>query len=133
MTAATCHGITRAGERCRARPLAGSTYCVNHSPDITDAQRRAWAAQGGVNSSTKARARKQLPGEAMESDELTAWLAVVFRRLVKGDLEPQIATATANLARTMIAVRESVEIETRLDALEKAVEGQQMSNGRFMA
>ena len=38
-----------------------------------------------------------------------------------------------NLARTMIAVRESVEIETRLDALEKAVEGQQMSNGRFMA
>ncbi len=55
------------------------------------------------------------------------------RCLVKGDLEPQIATATANLARTMIAVRESVEIETRLDALEKAVEGQRMTNGRFTA
>jgi len=133
MTVVNCHGITRAGERCRARPLAGSTYCVNHSPDVTDAQRKAWSAKGGANSATKVRARKQLPGETMESDELTAWLAVVFRRLVNGDLEPQIATATANLARTMIAVRESVEIETRLAALEKAVEGQRMTNGRVMA
>ena len=133
MTPTSCHGITRAGERCRARHLAGSTYCVNHSPDVTDAQRKAWSAKGGVNSSTKARARKQLPGEAMESDELTAWLAVVFRRLVKGDLEPQIATATANLARTMIAVRESVVIETRLDALEKAMEAQATLTRRYGA
>jgi hypothetical protein len=100
----------------------GSDYCVNHSPDVTDAQRKAWAAKGGANSSNRARARKQLPGEAMEPDELTAWLAVVFRRLVNGELEPPIATATANLARTMLAVREATEIETRLDALEKAVE-----------
>ena len=131
MTDVTCNGITAQGQRCRSRPLVGTNYCVNHSPDISDEQRSAWRVKGGANSATKVRARKQLPGEAMESDELTAWLAVVFRRLVKGDLEPQIATATANLARTMIAVRESVEIETRLDALEKAVEGQRMSNGRF--
>lgn len=133
MTVVTCHGITKGGTRCRARPLVGSDSCLAHSLTISDEQRAAWRAAGGANSAAKVRARKQLPGEAMESDELTAWLAVVFRRLVKGDLEPQIATATANLARTMLAVRESVEIETRLDALEKAVEGQQMGNGRFTA
>jgi len=131
MTPVNCNGITKGGNKCRARVIPGTSWCVFHSAD--DEQRRAWAAQGGVNSSTKARARKQLPGEAMESDELTAWLAVVFRRLVKGDLEPQIATATANLARTMLAVREASEIETRLAALEKAVDGQRMSNGRFTA
>ena len=133
MTPVTCHGITRAGERCRARPLAGSTYCVNHSPDVSDEQRKAWAARGGANSSAKARARKQLPGEAMESDELTAWLAVVFRRLVKGELDPPIATATANLARTMIAVREATETEQRLEALEQAVANQGITNRRFGA
>lgn len=131
MTAANCSGITRQGQRCRARPLVGSRYCLNHSPDITDEQRRAWSAQGGANSAATVRARKQLPGEAMEGDELTAWLAVVFRRLVKGELDPPIATAAANLARTMVAVRESIETEERITALEKALEIHGPMNRRY--
>ena len=36
MTVVACHGITRGGARCRARPLVGSDYCLAHSPDISD-------------------------------------------------------------------------------------------------
>ena len=133
MTDATCHGITREGKRCRARPLAGSTYCVNHSPDVTDEQRRAWAAKGGANSASKVRARKQLPGEAIEPEELAAWLAIAFKRVLAEKMDPGVANALSTMSRAMLAVRESVEIETRLNALEKAVEGQQMSNGRYTA
>ena len=124
MTAVTCHGITRQGERCRARPLGGSTYCVTHSPDVTDAQRKAWAAKGGVNSSAKARARKALPAELMTPDELSAWLGICFRRVIVGEMEPPVGTAAANLARTMMVIREATEVEARLEALERAAAAQ---------
>ncbi len=133
MTVVTCHGITRAGERCRARPLAGSTYCVNHSPDVTDAQRKAWAARGGTNSSARARARKQLPGELMTADEIGAWLAICFKRVIAEKMDPGVANAVSTMSKAMLAVREASEVDERLSALEKAVEGQQMSNGRFTA
>jgi len=133
MTLAICHGITKGGTRCRARPLVGSGYCVNHSPDISDDQRAAWRATGGKNSSAKVRARKQLPGALMGADEIGAWLAICFKRVIAEKMDPSVANAVSTMSRAMLAVRESVEIETRLDALEKAVEGQQMSNGRFTA
>lgn len=119
MTVAICRGITRAGKPCRARPLAGSTWCVNHSPDITDAQRAEWRARGGTQSSNRARARKQLPGEAMEADELNAWLGVLFRRLARGEIEPAVATAAASLGRSIVEIGKAAEIEERVVELER--------------
>ena len=131
MTAATCHGITRQGQRCRARPLAGSTYCVNHSPDVTDAQRKAWAAAGGKNSSSKARAKWQLPGEVMEADEIAAWLAICFKRVIAERMDPGVANAVSTMSRAMLAVREATEIEARLEALERAAEAQGTTPRRY--
>jgi len=131
MTVAICHGITRDGVRCRARPLAGSTYCFNHSPDISDETRAAWRTAGGRNSSNKARARKQLPGEAMEPDEIAAWLAVCFKRVIAGRMDPGVANAVSTMSRAMLAVREATDISTRLDALEKAAEAQGTTTRRF--
>ena len=128
MTAATCHGITRSGQRCRARPLAGSTYCVNHSPDVTDEQRKAWAAKDGKNSSSKARAKRQLPGEVMDADEIGAWLAICFKRVIAEKMDPSVANAVSTMSRAMLAIREATEVEDRLAALEAASE-----NGRRFA
>jgi len=133
MTAVTCHGITRAGERCRARPLAGSTYCVNHSPDVTAEQRRGWAAKGGANSSNRARARKQLPGEVMEPDEIGAWLAICFKRVIAEKMDPGVANAVSTMSRAMLVVREASDIEDRLNALEQAMEAQATPARRYGA
>jgi len=133
MTAVTCHGITREGKRCRARPLAGSTSCVNHSPDVTDAQRKAWAARGGTNSSARARARKQLPGELMTADEIGAWLAICFKRVIAEKMDPGVANAVSTMSKAMLAVREASEVDERLNALEQAMEGQVTPTRRYGA
>jgi len=110
----------------------GSDYCVNHSPDISDEQRAAWRATGGKNSSAKARARKQLPGELMTPDEIGAWLAICFKRVITEKMDPSVANAVSTMSRAMLAVREASDIEDRLNALEQAVEAQAM-NRRFSA
>jgi hypothetical protein len=118
MTVARCRGINRGGKRCGARPITGTEWCINHSPDIADETRKAWSAKGGRNSAARVRARKQLPGEILTSDELAAWLSVVFRQLIVGKIDPPIATAAANLARTMTEISRAADVQTRLDELE---------------
>lgn len=121
MTLPICTGITKAGKRCQARALPGSAYCVAHSPDVSDEQRRAWRAKGGAHSAKKIRARKNLPGEILTSDELAAWLSIVFRKLIVGQIDPPIATAAANLARTMTEINRAAEVQARIDELEAAL------------
>lgn len=121
-TGLTCSAITKGGERCKARPLQGTSYCVSHTPDISDEQRKAWAAQGGTNSSNAARARKQLPGEVLTSEELAAWLSIVFRQLIVGKIEPAVATAAANLARTMTEISRATDVQTRLEELQALID-----------
>jgi len=135
MTVALCHGITRAGERCRARPLVGATYCLNHSPTITDAQRRAWAARGGANSSARARAKAALPAAAMGADEIGSWLGICFKRVIAERMDPSVANAVSGMAKAMLAVQAASEIEERLAALEEAVAAQApaATNRRYSA
>lgn len=117
-----CNGITRGGQRCKARPLQGTSYCVAHTPEISDEQRKAWSAQGGANSSNEVRARKQLPGEVLSSEELASWLSVVFRKLIVGTIEPAVATAAANLARTMTEISRATDVQTRLEELQALID-----------
>jgi len=49
--------------------------------------------------------------ELMTTDEVAAYLGVVFRQLITHRTEPAIATAAAAVARAMIAVAESAAIE----------------------
>ena len=131
MTVVNCNGITKGGKKCRARVIPGTNWCVFHSAD--DAQRKAWAAQGGANSSAKARARKQLPGELMGADEIGAWLAICFKRVIAEKMDPSVANAVSTMSRAMLAVREASDIEDRLNALEQAMEGQATPTRRYGA
>jgi hypothetical protein len=99
--------------------LPGDRFCPWHSPAWAD-RRREWSAQGGTNRSNKRRAKKALPAEPLTAAEIHSYLGLVFRGVIGGKLEPGVATAAANVARAMIAVRESSELEDRLDALEAA-------------
>ena len=119
---AKCSGRTRAGEACKAPAQAGSRWCINHDPArVTDLAE--WRRRGGKAKSNQARARKALPAEPLSAEELHSYLGVVFRGLIGGKIEAPIATAAANVARTMVEIQRASEFEARLSALERSERG----------
>ncbi|MDP9470205.1 MAG: hypothetical protein M3Q71_05990, partial [Chloroflexota bacterium] len=64
-----CRGTTKDGKPCAARPRPGTDLCPWHSDDLAD-RRREWSRRGGTNSSSKARARRQIPDGAMSAAEI---------------------------------------------------------------
>jgi hypothetical protein len=93
--------------------------CPWHSPEL--AERRAeWSRRGGVNSSNKARIRKQLPDATLSPTELQGLLSKALRDVLTGKLEPGPANAAGGLARALVTIRESAELEQRLSELERA-------------
>ena len=119
MTVAVCHGIARSGQRCRARPIVGSQWCINHDPSISDAQRREWAAKGGHNSAAQVRARKALPMEPLTPDEIAAYISIAFKGVLAKSVEPAVLNAMANAGRAMSEIRRASEVQTRIDELER--------------
>jgi hypothetical protein len=120
MTHRICLGIVKSGERCKARALPDSAYCVSHSPDISDAERQAWRAKGGRNSSAQARARKVLPAQLMSVDEIESYLSLVYRGVIAGKIDPNVGNAASNIARTLAELKKAA-LEARLEELEAAL------------
>lgn len=116
MTLANCRGITRDGKPCGAQARPGSDWCPWHDPAF--AERRAeWSRQGGRNSSNKARARKQLPDGALSIGEVHARMGGVLTDLLEGKLEPGVATAASNVARTINELARGVDLEEQIAQL----------------
>src|SRR5687768_3006617 len=118
--AARCRATTKGGKPCGGTPVPGEPLCPWHSPSWAE-RRRQWSAKGGKGKSNASRARRQLPAEPMGTEELHAWLGVVFKRVIAGTTEPGVANAAANVARAMVAVAEAgavEELQRRLGELE---------------
>ena len=113
-----CAAITRGGKPCPTAALPGRPWCWAHDPEALEAKREA-GRRGGHARSTAARARAAVPA-AMDAAELGGWLTALFKGVMTGRIEPKIGTAAATIARTMMEVRELVEVEARLVALEEA-------------
>ncbi len=116
--ATKCSAIARSGSRCGSPVLPASAYCWVHDPGSAEARREA-SRRGGKARSNQARAQAALP-EAMDAAELGGWLAVLFKGVVAGRIEPRVGSAAAGIAKVMLEVRELVELEARLVALEEA-------------
>ncbi len=113
---AKCSAITRAGSPCPSPPLAGSQWCWTHAPEAEEARREA-SRKGGKSRSAAEQARKRIP-PAMPPDEFAGLLAFLFRGFVAGRISPKVGTAAATIARAMLEVRQQVDVEQRLSALE---------------
>lgn len=118
MTVATCRGTTKDGKPCGAQARPGSAWCPWHDPDFA-AQRAEWSARGGANSSNKARARKALPDGALSIGEVNAVMGKVLADLIAGDIEPGVATAAANVARTIDVLTRGVDLEEQIAQLRR--------------
>jgi len=111
-----CSAIAKSGSRCRRPALAGKQHCLMHDPGSAGLRLEA-SKKGGFERSAKARAAKLVP-EAMTPAELAGWLSLLFTQVMTGRVEPKIGTACAAIARTLLDVRTTTEIETRLCELE---------------
>ena len=109
-----CMATRKDGQPCTVRVVGDGCFCFAHSPDLVDKRTQA-QRRGGKNRANAARLRALTPPR----------LVVTFDRLeqalldvLSGDLEPQQATAAAAVARAMVAVLTSGELEERLRRLE---------------
>ena len=113
---AKCSAIARSGQRCQSAALPDSRYCWVHDPAKVE-QRREASRKGGRNRGNRARAQKNLP-DAMNANEMAGWLSVAFKQVLTGKLEPKVGTALATIAKALLEVHETTELEARLRELE---------------
>jgi hypothetical protein len=108
-----CKSKTRSGDPCQCFALDDG-YCFAHSPIVEQKRREAWA-KGGRNSARIIRLQGLVPPRLITVYEL---LEKALQEVHSGDLESKQATAMAALARAMVMVLTSGELEERVRKLE---------------
>ncbi len=116
-----CQAITKSGTPCGATPVPGGSLCAWHSPAWAE-KRRAWSCRGGEARSNKSRAKRQLPAETLSLTEVQAFLSYTLKATLAGKVEPGVANAVANVARTMTTVVQAGQMEERIRTLEEAAQ-----------
>jgi len=59
-----------------------------------------------------------LPAPILTTDELASWLGIILKQTMIGSIAPPIATACANLARTIHDLQKDAGLEDRIGELE---------------
>jgi len=88
------------------------------------AKRSEWSRKGGRNRANDQRARKALTGGFKDVATAQAVLLQVLARLYKGDFDPGLANAMANVARAIDALAKTnaqVSMEQQLADLARQV------------
>ncbi len=116
--ATRCLGTNQSGGPCGGYVPKASTWCLWHDPD-RESEREEWRRRGGENRSNKARARKKMTDQVMSINDLDAFLCASMTRVAAGRMEPNVGSAVATLAKTVVAIRTAGELERRLEELER--------------
>lgn len=128
---ARCSSITKAGEACKATPLPGSQFCFAHDPAQASVRSEGQRKGGRERSATRKAAKLWASlGDEIADNDLGAILKSTMWMVKEGEISPAAANAIAGLARTAVQVTNDLELETRLKAVEDALEGR--SNLRRM-
>jgi hypothetical protein len=99
-------------------PRPGREYCQWHDPALADT-RAQWQVAGGKSKSNKSRARKKILAAGLELGEIDGALCQALQDVLGGNLEPSVANAAANVAKTISQLRTAADIEKRLEELEQ--------------
>lgn len=120
-----CRGFKPTGEPCERIVGASQSYCFSHDPARADQRRRA-ASRGGKGNRSKA------------LKELHNLLADLTDRVVGGGLEPYPAAVAGQLVGVRLRLleferrlRETDELEAKLDAMTEALERQKERSGAY--
>jgi len=120
-----CKSKTRTGEPCRGFAIKDG-YCFSHSPAL-EKKRLEARARGGKNSARAARLKRLVPPRLIPVYER---LETALIEVHGGKLESKQATAMAALARAMVAVLTSGELEERVRGLEDRIGGNHNEHGK---
>jgi hypothetical protein len=117
-----CAAITSAGARCKLEASYGS-YCYQHSPETAEERRRN-ASRGG-------KAGGNGRGGQSEISDLKAQLEDLAADVLAGELETGRAAVANQLINTRLRaielerkIRETDELEARLEALEESMQAE---------
>lgn len=120
---ARCSGNTASGARCEGIVKAGESYCYAHDPERADERRRN-ASRGGTRAG---RGRARLSHEV---PELKAQLRDLVDGVLSGTQDRGRAAVANQILNTLHRaveverkVKETEDLEARLDALEEATTG----------
>jgi len=113
-----CRGTTTAGKPCSARAQPGRAWCQWHDP-TREVERAQWRSEGGRARSHRNTAARELKRYPVDMGSLRSTLFHVLKRVEGGDLEPNVGNSIATIARAIVAISQSVEVEERLAALEQ--------------
>jgi hypothetical protein len=112
-----CAGITRAGGRCTVSVSDAREFCHLHDPARSDARRRA-----------ASKAAKSKPSRNIAS--LKAELRAVIDGVLNGRIERGVGSCAAQLYNVLLRaveterkIRESDDMEARLETIERALMG----------
>jgi len=116
----TCLSEKRDGVRCRARPVAGSSFCFFHDPDAA-AKRNAAQKAGGQK-----RQIIVLPPSAPDAKlngarDTVDLIAATINQVRRGEIDPKVANTVGYLVGLLLKALHETETERRLSALEAAV------------
>ncbi len=113
-----CEAVCKSGQTCRVLALPGSDYCFSHDPEQAEARAEA-RQRGGHNSGKGARLRRLVPPRLLSVFDT---LESVLGEVHNGTLDASRANAMAAVARAMVLVMQSGEMEERLRAIERTLE-----------
>lgn len=116
--ATRCHATNHSGDPCSAAPLPGQGWCVWHHPDRAEA-RREMSRKGGLAKRNTVRAKKRYAEGGLDPDQSQGIIGATIVGVLSERIPPNVGNAIAALARTSVAIREAVETEERLAALER--------------
>ncbi len=112
-----CVEVRRDGTPCRARPLPDGDHCWAHAPEMAE-KRDAARQAGGINSSGPARLRRMMPNRL---NPVARSLEKALVEVHDGKLDPRKGLAMAGIARALVSVLASGELEERLQRVEKVL------------
>ncbi len=124
-----CTSTRTDGQPCTARALPESAYCFAHDPAVR--QRRIEGnRRGGQAKSNAARAARQWAaiGREVPDEDLPAVIKALIFSVRSGAVEPAVATCIAGLAKTALQLHSDIDLERRIEALERDA-GYQYSQG----
>lgn len=124
---ARCDGFKPTGEPCERIVKASQTYCFSHDPDRAE-QRKRSASKAG-----KGGGSKELRGLKKQLEDLAE--GVLEGRIDRGDAVAvnQILNTRLRALEFERKIKETEELEDRLEALQQAAEGQRRRGKRWGA
>jgi hypothetical protein len=113
-----CDFVSTDGTRCRSFVIKKDTRCFSHSENSSVIARRTKArVKGGFNARSKGKAVIPDAKPPQSIQEAESLLASVYAKLLRGEVDAQIASVASKLCRDFTRVHKDSHLEREIEEL----------------